>query len=395
MSVRISYNIRPRDKRKYQIRYYDNSGRRRSKQFLTAEERELFKITLSGELLEGVHIADKASKTIKEAGKLWLESADVLSLRKSTQKQYETHLRLHIYPLIGNQLLSKFDVGEARRFRDNLYRNGRSDVMIQKTMGTLHSLLSDAVERKLCRFNAVRDLKKNRRRKEKRKLLQVGVDIPTPAEIHKIIAAAEGEWRAIILTMIFTGVRSNELLAIRWCDVDLVREVIHIRQALDRGTRTFHDPKSEAGKRTIPILPFLANTLREHKLKCPPRQDGSANADLVFHKNGKPLQAQYFVQFGLLPTLSKAGIISEPIKRNGRTLYENRKYTGPHCYRHWYCTWCVNSKDDGGLGLDAQRVAERMGHSSVMITLNIYGHLFPQPDQRKAMDEAERRFFGR
>lgn len=392
MSVRINYNFRPLDKKKFQIRYYDNSGRRRSKQFLTTEERDRFRITLGGELLEGTHIPDGASKKIREAGKLWLESEDVLRLRQSTQKQYETHLRLHIYPFIGNELLSKFDVGEARRFRDNLFRNGRSDVMIQKAMTTLHSLLADAVERKFCKSNAVRDLKKNKKRKEKRKLLQVGIDIPTTAEIHKIIEAAQDEWRAIILTMIFTGVRSNELLAIRWCDVDLEKQVMHIRQALDRGTGTFHEPKSEAGKRTIPILSFLANTLKEHKLRCPPRQDRSANADLVFHKKGKPIHAQYFVKFGLLPTLSRAGIISGPLKKNGRVVYENRKYTGPHCYRHWYCTWCINSKEDGGLGLDVKRVSERMGHSSVMITLNVYGHLFPQTDQREAMAEAERRF---
>lgn len=395
MSIRISYNFRPRDKKKFQIRYWDNNGRRRSKQFLTTEERDLFRIGLGGELLEGTHIPDRASKKLKDAGKLWLESADVLSLRHSTQKQYETQLRLHVYPFVGNQLVNKFDVGEARRFRDNLYRNGRSDVMIQKVMTTLHSLLADAVERKFCKSNAVRDLKRNKRRKEKRKLLQVGVDIPTTAEIHRIIEAAEGEWRAAILTMIFTGVRSNELLGLRWCDVNFERHEICIRQALDRSTRTFHDPKSDAGKRTIPIIPMLVNTLREHKLKCPPRQDGSAEADLVFHRDGRSVRAQHFVHYGLLPTLVKAGIISKPVKKNGRLVYENRKYTGPHCYRHWHCTWLLNRKEDGGLALDTKRVSERMGHASATITLNIYGHLFPQADQREAQEEAERRFFGR
>lgn len=395
MSVRISYNHRPKDRNKFQIRYYDNTGRRRSKQFATTEERDLFKISLGGELLEGTHIPDRASKKIKDAGKIWLESTDVLRLRRSTQLQYKSHLEHHVYPFVGNVLLSKFDAGEARKFRDNLYSNGRSDIMIRKVMTTLNGMLSDAVERKFCKSNAVRDMKRNRRRNDKRKLLQVGVDIPTMAEIRKIIEAAEGEWRAMILTLIFTGVRSNELFAIRWSDVDLDRQVIHINQALDRLTRTFHDPKSDAGKRTIPIIPMLANTLRDYRKKCPPRQDGSAEADLVFLRKGKSVIAKDFVTFGLLPTLERAGILSKPVKKDGKYVYENRKYTGPHCYRHWYCTWCINSKEDGGLGLDVKRVSERMGHSTINITLDIYSHLFPQPDQREAQAEAERRFFGR
>lgn len=394
MSVRISYNIRPRDKRKYQIRYYDNNGKRRSKQFLTTEERELFKITLGGELLEGTHIPDKASKTVKAAGEIWLKSTDVMRLRHSTREQYRSFLEHHIYRFIGNQLLNKLDVGGIKAFRDNMHRNGRSEVLTAKVIATLHTLLADAVERKFCKHNPVKDLKRSYRKEKKRKL-QVGVDIPTNDDIRAILQAAEGEWRAAILTMIFTGTRSNELLALRWCDVNFDRQEIYIRQALDRATRTFHDPKSEAGKRTIPILPFLANTLREHKMKCPPRLDGSPEADLVFHRGGKSVRAQHFVHYGLLPTLVKAGIIKPPVKRDGRWVYEDRKYTGPHCYRHWFVSWNINSESDGGLGTDVKRVSEMIGHSSVIITLSIYGHLFPKADQRSAMAQAERAFFGR
>ena len=156
-----------------------------------------------------------------------------------------------------------------------------------------------------------------------------------------------------------------------------------------------HSIKSEAGKRTIPILPMLVNTLKEHKRRCPPRQDGTPEADLIFHRGGKSVRAQHFALYGLLPTLVKAGIIKAAVKKNGRWVYEDRKYTGPHCYRHWFVSFCINSKADGGLGIDVKRVSEMIGHSSVSITLNIYGHLFPQADQRAAMAEAERAFFGR
>lgn len=394
MNVRIAYNFRPRDKKKFQIRYYDNNGRRRSKQFLTAEERDLFRITLGAELLDGTHVPDKASKTIKAAGEIWLASADVMRLRFSTRDQYRSFIKHHINPFVGNKLLNKFDVGEVKTFRDNLRNAGRSEGLTAKVIVVLQMLIADAVERKFCKYNPVKDLRRSHRKEKKRKL-QVGVDIPTNDDIRAILHAAEGEWRAAILTMIFTGTRSNELLALRWSDVNFDRQEIYIRQALDRSTRTFHDPKSEAGKRTIPILPFLANTLKEHKLRCPPRQDGTPEADLIFHRGGKSVRAQHFVHYGLLPVLVRAGIMKPPVKKEGRYVYEDRKYSGPHCFRHWFVTWQINRKEDGGLGTDVKRVSEMIGHSSVTITLQIYSHLFPQADQRAAMAEAERAFFGR
>lgn len=394
MSTRVRYNWRPNHKKKYQARYKDSNGIERSKQFATAEERDLFRIVTEGELLQNEHVPDRASKKISEAGKIWLSSTEVLDLRKSTQDQYESHLRLHIYPLIGSKLLSKFDVGDAKNFRDKLRHKGTSDIMIQKIMTTLGCMLDDARERKFCKTNAVKEMRRNRRSKEKRKLLQVGVDIPRNADVQEIIKAAEGKWRAMILTLIFTGVRSNELLGLCWSDLELDKQVIHIKRALDRGTLTLHEPKTGAGIRSIPIIPMLANTLKEYKLSHPPRRDGSEFADLVFHNKGRPTRAHHFVTYGLLPTLVRAKIIKPPVRRKGRPFYEDRKYGWPHCYRHWYASWCINSKEDGGLALDAKRVSERLGHSSINITLNTYGHLFPQKDQRAALAEAERAFFG-
>jgi len=53
------------------------------------------------------------------------------------------------------------------------------------------------------------------------------------------------------------------------------------------------------------------------------------------------------------------------------------KYTGFHALRHWYASWCINRKADGGLELTAKAVQSRMGHSSIQVTFDTYGHLFP------------------
>jgi len=395
VSIRIKRNYRRGAKKPWQVRYYWND-RRKSKQFATEQQREIFIVRLGGEILDGDHIPDSDSKKIKDAGKLYLESADVQRLRDSSRRAIESHLRLHIYPFIGHQLLSKFDVAEARRFHDNLSRNGRSSAMVSKVMVTLGTMLADAMERRLCKVNAVREMKRIRRRAEDRRdELQVGVDIPTSQEINQIVQAADAEWRPMILTMILTGMRSSEFRALFWSDIDLKAEVIHVRRMHER-CGMFNKPKSKAGTRTIPIPSMLVNALKEHKLKSRP------GTDLVFHKDGQPIVHSQFIELGLLPTLCRAGIVKvrldadgKPVKRkNGTLVYEGRRYTGTHAYRHWYCTWLLNRKVDGGQELDIKRVQKQMGHSSITVTLNIYGHLMPQADQKESLAEAQRQLFG-
>ncbi len=66
------------------------------------------------------------------------------------------------------------------------------------------------------------------------------------------------------------------------------------------------------------------------------------------------------------------------------------KYTGLHALRHFYASWCINRRVDGGLGLPAKMVQERLGHASIVITMDLYGHLFPRADDGKELADAER-----
>jgi integrase len=69
------------------------------------------------------------------------------------------------------------------------------------------------------------------------------------------------------------------------------------------------------------------------------------------------------------------------------------KYTGFHALRHWYASWCINRKADGGLELTAKAVQTRMGHSSIQVTFDTYGHLFPAADEGAEMAAAELALF--
>jgi integrase len=66
------------------------------------------------------------------------------------------------------------------------------------------------------------------------------------------------------------------------------------------------------------------------------------------------------------------------------------RYKGLHDFRHWYASWCLNRREDGGLGLPYKSVQARLGHSTLAMTTDTYGHLFPDPDEADLLAEGEK-----
>jgi integrase len=307
---------------------------------------------------------------------------------------------LHIEPYLGNVKLSQLSAPMVREFEDKLARGDmpegaspqpRTRTMVRKVRVSLSSLLSDAQERGLVSRNVVRDLRRTRARGVERKAerrqkgkLKIGVDIPTREEIKAVVEAAKGRWRPVLLTAIFTGLRASELRGLRWTDVDLEKRVLHVRQRADRYS-AIGKPKSESGERSVPLTPIVVNTLREWKLACP-----KSEAGLVFPSSGGLVEHhKNIIERGLVPTLVAAGVSIEKEGTDGKPL-KRAKYTGLHALRHFYASWCINRRVDGGLELPAKVVQERLGHSSIMMTMDVYGHLFPRGDDSEELAEAER-----
>ena len=67
---------------------------------------------------------------------------------------------------------------------------------------------------------------------------------------------------------------------------------------------------------------------------------------------------------------------------------------GRHSLRHFYASWCINRRIDGGLELPLKIVQARLGHASIQMTADTYGHLFPRGDDGAELAAAERAFLG-
>jgi integrase len=379
------------------VDYTDQNGRRHLKTFDKKKQADAFATTAKVQVREGTHTADSESVTVAAAGKLWLAAAENNGLERTTVDQYQQHLDLHIAPYLGRVKLSQLTAPMVREFEDKLShgtpapgsedKSPRSAAMVRKIRGSLGSILADAQERGLIARNVVRELRSSRRRGSERRAdrrqkgkLKIGVDIPTPDDIKRIIGAAAGQSRVLLMTATFSGLRASELRGLRWDDVDLKRGELRVHQRADR-YGVIGKLKSESAERTIPLGPLLLNTLKEWKLACP-----KGEAKLVFPNGiGRIESHANIINRVLIPLLVKAGVTD----KEGRA-----KYTGLHAFRHFYASWCINRRADGGLELPAKVVQERLGHASIVMTLDRYGHLFPRGDDGSEMAAAERDLLG-
>ncbi len=411
MSVRKRTWTTPKgvEKSAWVVDYTDTKGKRRLKTFAKKKEADAFAATASVEVRDGVHVADRDTVTVKKAAELWIATGEGEGLERSTLNQRRRHLKYHIGPFIGDLLLSKVD---PRAFQDALRAEGRSAAMVKKSLGSLGSIFADAIERKLATRNPVRDMRRSRQGKERRAekrqkgKLKIGEDIPSREEVKALVAVLSGRWKPLLLVAIFAGLRSSELRGLRWQDVDLDRREIRVHQRADEFGE-IGPPKSEAGERTLPISPIVVNSLREWKLAYSRpvigknedgqliREDAKPHHLIFANGAGKVESHANIVNRGLVPAMVAAGVSfkTEEKDKDGNPVFK-AKYSGLHALRHFYASWLINRPADGGLGLPLKVVQERMGHSSITMTADTYGHLFPRGDDADEMAAAERALLG-
>jgi integrase len=361
---------------------YTHQKKQHIKTFPTKRAADEWRAQMQHEVSRGTHTPASRSITVAEAGRKWIEQAETDGLEASTVMQYRQHLNLHILPYLADVRLVDLTPASIADFRNSLIRDGRKAVMAKKVLSSLGGILGNAMARSEVARNVVHEQAGSAAKKRERRLetrhkttLRVGVDIPDHAELRAMLAAAQGRWRPLVVTAIFTGLRASELRGLTWSAVDLDAKAptLTVRQRADRWNR-IGDPKSDAGKREVPLGPMVVNTLREWKLACPKN-----DLDLVFpNGQGRPEQLSSIHYRGLGPLQKAAGISTS----------DKPKY-GLHALRHAAASMFIEQ------GFGPKRVQALMGHSTIQMTFDTYGHLFPSPDSDQAeMRKLEARLVG-
>jgi len=369
------------EQREAYIIRYSKDGRRHIETHERKKDAEARWAQIKVDLGEGTHVAPSQSITVAQAAQEWLAACEgKRGLERSTSEQYKAHVHHHIVPFIGRLRLTDLTLARVSEFEDRLSSEGRSPVLCKKVLTSLCSILAEAQRRGKVQRNVIRDRARTggNNKPKQRKRLEVGVDIPTPAETRAIIAATTPEYKTLLLVTALTGMRASEVRGLRWCDVDLKANKVRVAQRIDQ----YHAagaPKSKTGTRTIPLPGPAVRALKEWKLK-------SGNRDgLVFPmSDGRDIPLVTIAR-----QLRAAGIAARVVNEKGEP-----KYTGMHSLRHFYASWCINRIEDGGCGLPAKLVQERLGHSNISMTLDVYGHLFPHGDDGGALDRAAEALLG-
>jgi integrase len=358
--------------------YFDQHGKRRLKTFKQKKEADAWLVAARREVQQGLHSPASNSISVAQAGDIWIAEAEADGLERGTVRQYRQHLDYHINPLMGAVKLAELSVANVKEFRGRMILEGRSRIMAKKVVSSLGAILATAMENGKITQNVVRVQTPRRRREagldqRHKKRIEVGVDIPSKEEIRAMLADVQGWARPLIVAAIFTGLRASELRGLRWIDVDLAAGELTVRQRADRWG-TLGSPKSDAGKRSVPLAPMVANTLKEWRFACP-----KSEADLVFPTTqGKPRQINTIHTQALAPLQRALGLCE------GSTP----KY-GMHSLRHAAASLFIEQ------GFSPKRVQALMGHSTIQMTFDTYGHLFPAADDdRIAMSKLQARLIG-
>jgi integrase len=346
------------------VDYVDQHGKRRLKTFAKRKGADDFIVKARHEVAQGTHTPDSASITVADACKLWLERAEAAGLEAHTLRTYRLTALHHVLPMLGREKLAKLSAPRVQKFADDLLRGDTPDgkprgrEMAGKALRALKAMVDAAQRYGLVAQNVATTarLPHGARHREH-------VVVPAKEHVRSLIEASTARWRPLVITAAFTGLRASELRGLTWADVDLDEAVLVVRQRADR-YQHLGSPKTRSSRRSVPLMPIVANTLRAWKLACPI----SALALVFPTAKGTVHRHTNLAEHGFKAPQRRAGLVDE----DGRPLYS------VHALRHFAASLFIEQ------GFPPKRVQALMGHASITITFDRYGYLFPTPEDDRA-----------
>jgi integrase len=281
------------------------------------------------------------------SGRVRTRSGDVY--KPSAIRSYEAALRDHVVPRIGRTRLGDVQRGDVQRIADYLLAEGRDPSTLRNALMPLRVIFRRAVEDGDVAVNPCTHLRLPavRGRRER---------IASPEEAERLLVALPDHDRPIWATALYAGLRRGELMALRWADVDLANGVIHVERAYDEKAHVEIEPKSRAGRRTIPIVGALRDILVEHRAR-----EGRGQGLVFGSKPEKPFQP--------------SNLWRRARRAWGRASLEP---IGLHEARHTFASVLIAA------GVNAKAITTYMGHASIQTTYDVYGKLMPGSEYEAA-----------
>jgi integrase len=361
----------------------DSRGDRQRKHFSNKKAADAFRIHVESQMQAGTYRPDANKVTVKEVCESFLEHCADRNERdeRMTRKMltvYKGHVNNHLLHAdygLGSRKLSQLTARTVGDFRDRLRSVGVTVPTARKILATVHSALEYAISQDLVATNAAHGVRVLGPRGEGSKKIVP----PSKQDMRAVLDAANVDFRVMLLFAATTGARAGEQWAIRWRDVDLDKGQLNIALRVDAYGEE-GAPKSAAGVRTVPLSNQLIAVLRAWKLKSKFKKPD----DLIFpNGRGGHIGHDNLIKRQFLPLFEKLELAHKDDPANATVL---RRFNW-HGLRHFAVSCWIEA------GLTPKTVQTFAGHTSLQVTMDRYGHLFPNEDHKKAMDQIAKGLF--
>ncbi|MBD1371958.1 site-specific integrase [Hazenella sp. IB182357] len=333
------------------------------------------------ELNQGIYM-EPSKITLSEYLNRWLNDYAKTNCAPRTYQGYEYIIRDHLAPSsIGEVPLEKLKPMQIQHYYSEKLTKGRKDGTgglsarsVHHHHRLLHEALEHAVKWQLMQKNPSKAVTPPKPQKKQMNVL-------TKEQIHLLLEASKGKWyHAPIFIAINTGMRRGEIMGIRWQDIDFEKRIICISQTLQRikgkGLTFRHTAKTDGSRRSLAVSNSIIDLLKtiqaQQKVIKLELSSHYQDSDLVFaNLDGTPMDLD-----GL----------SREFARLVRRI--DIPYVRFHDLRHSHATLLLQQ------GEHPKIVSERLGHSSIAITMDTYSHVMPNM-QKEAADKLDDFLFGK
>jgi len=345
-------HIRRTDAGSWQVRYRDPGGRERARNFGRKTDAERFAVTVETDKIRGMWADPRLAKiTVSEWLPTW--QASRVHLRPSTRALSESLLRNHVLPYLGDRRLGSVTPTDVQGFVAHLEEKGLAASTVRQCYLIVAGLFSSALDSDIIVRSPCRGINLPEDSKTEMRFL-------TAEKVSDLASVIDERYRALVLTAAYAGCRFGELAGLKVHRLDLLRRTLTVTEALSevRGQVRLAPPKTAAARRQLALPRFLAEELNHHLTTWPPEAEG-----FVFTApQGGPLLRRNFRRRAWLPAVRAS--VGEPLRT--------------HDLRHTQAAFLIAQ------GEHPKVIQTRLGHSSIKVTLDTYGHLFEGLDEAAA-----------
>jgi integrase len=333
----------------WQVRYRDPAGRERAKSFERKTDAQRFANTVETDKSRGDWLDPRLGRvTFGEWAEDWL--AQLAHIKPKTRLDYESTLRRHVLPPLAGAPIVNLDRVALRRFVADLVQTGAGASTVRIALHVARSVLELAVDAGALKGNPAVGVKLPRGEKTDKLFL-------TPDQIEDLAHIIKAPSGVLVRFAAYSGLRAGEIGALRMGRLDLPNLTVEVAESLADVAGHLHFGQTKTYARRHVVLPdFICDELADFL------NGRSGNRDeLVFTApHGGPIRHGNFYRQRFKPAVVRS------------ELPDSLRF---HDLRHTYAALCISST------ADPYAVMKRMGHSTISVTYDTYGHLFPHRDR--------------